>query len=416
MKIHPEDPRLTAFAAGELDAAEAAKVEAAIAQDPALRQEVEAIHATITATKRETGLPATRLLPAQKEEVLRLARETDQSDGSSPAFSGLKALQGWLIPAAAAAVLVVATWLLLRMPGDNPAPVVKNPASGPAPTARTNGSPATPETSASPAMPAPTVYTSPAATTQTPATLARLDLPIRKEAAGLEAVSRPIMDESRLPARETVRPEEILNTFPLRLSGTTSIARNTSGSWHPDQRPAGVPPVAATLSTEMFPCPWKPSAVLLLVSVRGNPNEEVPVSVSFVPDLTRVARYRILGYKNANGVTDPAVPSSLAAGASTLLALEIEPSGPQKQLGSLEWAVQGAKAPAVKLDFNREAEPSDDARFAALVCAFSQWLSGEQAGIIDGEIVSGLARELDSANLAPERAAFLSLVNRSLHL
>ena len=45
-RLDPDDPRLTAYALGELEGAEAAQVAAAVAADPSLQTVVEEIHAT----------------------------------------------------------------------------------------------------------------------------------------------------------------------------------------------------------------------------------------------------------------------------------------------------------------------------------------------------------------------------------
>jgi hypothetical protein len=61
-----------------------------------------------------------------------------------------------------------------------------------------------------------------------------------------------------------------------------------------------------------------------------------------------------------------------------------------------------------------DAEPSDDARFAALICTFGQWLAGDELEIIESDTLTGLAREIRSDTLAGDRADFLRLIDRSL--
>ena len=61
-------------------------------------------------------------------------------------------------------------------------------------------------------------------------------------------------------------------------------------------------------------------------------------------------------------------------------------------------------------------DPSDDARFATVVCTFSQWLAGEQTGSIDPVILAALARETASATLPADRADFLKLIEQALQL
>ena len=98
------------------------------------------------------------------------------------------------------------------------------------------------------------------------------------------------------------------------------------------------------------------------------------------------------------------------------LAIEIEASVSGGALGSLEWSADGTNAPPIPLNLNKVTEPSDDARFGALACTFAQWLSGDQQGLIDSEVVAALAREIASSELSADRADFLVLIDQSLHL
>ena len=172
----------------------------------------------------------------------------------------------------------------------------------------------------------------------------------------------------------------------------------------------------ATVSTEMIACPWKPSATLLLISVRANGQKDCDVKIAFRPDPDNVSRYRLLGFPSKNGTPAGSYPAKLPAGSYTTLAVEIEPSKPGGNLGSLEWSADDKSAPSISLQHKTDAEPSDDARFATLVCTYSQWLARELPGIIDTEIVSALVRETSSATLPADRADFLKLVESSLRL
>ena len=61
-------------------------------------------------------------------------------------------------------------------------------------------------------------------------------------------------------------------------------------------------------------------------------------------------------------------------------------------------------------------EPSDDARFAALVCAFGLWLRGEGGGMIDEEVMLALAREVASGRMVADRYDFLNLIDEATKL
>jgi hypothetical protein len=244
---------------------------------------------------------------------------------------------------------------------------------------------------------------------------ATLDLPVLTGKAGLDLISKSIRGENRMPPRESVRLEEILNGFPLRLNGVTAISRSGSNNWHPDNRDSGVSAHIATLSTELIACPWKPSATLLIVSLRGNAQQDCEAKVSFRANPETISRYRLLGFTTPAGQGGGKMPSKLAANSTATFVIEIETIRPGGDLGSLAWSTDDKPAPSISLIHKADAEPSDDARFAALVCTYAQWLAGEQTGTIDVDIVAALAREIASTTLPADRADFLNLIDRSLH-
>lgn len=400
MQLHPEDPRLTAYVLGELGPEDATAVELAVAADPALQAKVAEMKDIQRLLTNRLVQPTDKLLPRQRENIRRSARRADSAAKLIP----FAALQAWLIPAAAAAVLALATFILLRMPADKPLPVAaKQPpppeiAQAPAPVA--------------PPAPAPPAWFLPDSAAGSPT----LDLPVASAKGNLAAISKSIHQDRQLPPPQDVRLEEILNNFPLRLHGVTAIARGPAAIWHPDERANGVTRPIATLSTEMIPCPWKPSATLLLISIRGNDQKDCDAKITFHPDPSNVFRYRLLGFQPVAGQTPGSLPAKLPANSLTTLALVIEPSTPAGNLGSLEWSADDKSAPAIALVRKNDAEPSDDARFAALVCTYAEWLAGGKDGVIDAEIVAALARETASTTLPADRADFLTLIDRSLHL
>jgi len=424
MKLKPEDPRLTAYVLGELGPDEAAAVERAVATDPALLAEIMEIRKLQELLTTGLGHLSEKLKPQQRTEILRQSRlsVTNQILFSLSSFS--ERMKSWVIPASAAAVLTLATLILMRMPSADdakkPQARVETP---PAPKPDLSPSPGPADTGARPQNP-PAVSVDPSL----PALVQRgsvnaaeyplLDLPVQTGNSSYGWISKSILEDHKLPPHNTVRLEEILNHFPLRLNGTAAIARNAAESWHPDQRGSGMSAGTATLTTEMVACPWKPSSTLLFITLRGGGNQakECQVKLTYQVNSKNVARYRLLGFSPTEGSSPGTMPSTLAANSAITLAIEIEPSNSDGNLGSLIWSTNGKAAPEISLIRKADTEPSDDARFAALVCTYSQWLAGEQAGLIDDAILSALARETASSTLAPERAEFLSLIDRSLHL
>lgn len=405
MKLHLEDPRLTTYVLGELGADEAAAVGEAIAADPALQAEVRDIEGIQQFLTKRLEVSGEMLLPTQRENILRQAR----SSSSPTRFRSLVALrdavQPWIIPASAAAVLALATYILFQMSGETWSTKV---ATKPKATPPSNQEMPTPPTV--PHVEEPPPATAVAANPQT------LDLPITTLTTSLAAVAKFILTEGKLPPRETVHLGEILNNFPLRLNGVTSISRSTATTWHPDSRDSGMSNHAATLSTELITCPWKPSATLLLISIRAKAKAGSDVKLTYRPNPATVLRHRLLGFPPTQGESTGTTSDRMAAGSVANLAMEIEPSSIGGDFGTLEWSADGTAAPTVSLVHHKDTEPSDDARFAALVCTFSLWLAGDSTGVIDGEVVAALAREIASAALPKERMEFLNLIDRSLHL
>lgn len=404
MKLHPEDPRITAYVLGELEPEDAAAVEQAAAADPAVREKIREAGEIQHFLKERLVAPTSQLLPRQRENIRRSARQTNHG---SAGFSW-KSLQPWLIPAAAAAVLILATFILTRMPADQPEPATaKKSPTAPA---------ATPIAQPPPPPPAPVLPAVPNPGFIAAADFPSLDLPVQPGKPNLTAIRRPIGDEGHLPLHEAVRLEEILNSFPLKLNGTTAIARSAANAWHPDNRETGISPHVATLSTETISCPWKPSSILLLISIRANDKSDCALKIAFHPDPTNVVRYRILGFTPGPGRTTDYPRTKLPAGAYSSLAVEIDPSNPGTHLGSLVWSANDTPAPPISVLHKPDAEPSDDARFATVVCSFAQWLAGEQSGSIDPQILAALARETATATLPTDRAEFLKLIEKALQL
>lgn len=400
IKLHLEDPRLTAYVLGELGTDEAANVAQAIAADPALQAEVQEIESIQKFLSSRLQVAGEKLLPAQRGNIQRQARNSSNSSGWRTLTALRDAIQPWIIPASAAAVLALATFIFIKMSSDQHSTITKhqppnNPTSSPGP-----------QSNPSPIQPVATVSVN----------SQNLDLPIITSLDSLKSVSKSILTEGKLPPHEAVILPEILNNFTLRLQGVTAISRNASTSWHPDNRDSGASNHAATLSTELIACPWKPSATLLIISVRTNAKVACDLKLNYRPNPATVLRRRLVGFPPTQGSISETISDKMSAGAVANLVIEIEPSLIGGDFGTLEWSTDGTPAPPVTLVHNKEVEPSDDARFVALVSTFSLWLLGDSTGVIDVDVVAALAREIASSNLPPERTEFLNLVDKSLRL
>lgn len=445
MKLDPEDPRLSSYLLGELPADESAAIEHAVAADPALgmaMQELEHVHRLLT---NSLSPATTSLLPRQREAILRAARHAGNSTPIHPPPSQPRPFRALLIPLAAAAMITLAVVILVRLPSGNqpianhpptpeqettlPLEIALLPAPGPADASSSTHSDARPTASSNLAeatasrataldqqgdlflrkiaerlaqSPTPTAEELPplrqrghVSATEHPS----LPLPIHAGRASLAWITHSIRESKSRPPANAVRLEEILNHFPLRPAGPTAVSHGV------------------TLSTELVSCPWKPSASLLLVSFRGAADTAREVTATFHVDPSTVRRYRLLGFAPlADLHTTSPLPSRLLAKSITTLVIEIEPSTTTNNLGTLEWHVNHQPAPPLAITRHGDSEPSEDARFATLVCTFAQWLTREPSALIDVELLAALARETAAETMPAERIDFLNLIDQSLDL
>lgn len=108
MKIDPHDPRLTAYALGELDDAERADLEALLQGDETARREVETIRRAATVlTDKLQSEPCPRLNPGQVAEIEKRFRRSDEN---APAIPWMRIL-GWGIGLAGTAAILAALML-----------------------------------------------------------------------------------------------------------------------------------------------------------------------------------------------------------------------------------------------------------------------------------------------------------------
>ena len=460
MKIHPEDPRLTAFVLGELKPEDAAAVESAAEGDPAVKaaiDETDEIGQLLTDTLFAT---TPKLRPAQRHAIIQAARDPESIPNVVKISDHRRSWKPWIVSLAAAALLVFSLIIFTRIPMFSPRladhevtrpPRTEMPASpttgeaeewriipmniallpapGPADASRIaknlGGGAAAASTLSRLAAardeaiakagadfyqevteslkdkPVPSAAELPALTRRGSVSAAaspQLQLPVQAGTASMMWITQSIRKDHKLPPANAIRLEEILNHYPLRPAGAAAISQGV------------------TLSTETLPCPWKPSASLLIIAFRGASEADKQIQAAFKADSSAVARYRLLGFAPVAGIPDGSLPTHLPAKALTLVAIEIEPIGGATQFGTVEWTVDNQAAPPVALARRPDAEPSDDARFASLLCTYAQWLAGDQAGMIDSEIVAALAREVASDGLPPDRYDLLNLIDQTLNL
>lgn len=423
MKLHPEDPRLTASLLGELSGDEVAEVEQAITEDPALQDAVRELQNVCQMLKRELEPTAGALSAEQRGKVLAIARSGDPLNKPKSGRASIR----WIVPLAAAAAITAGMFIFLasqqhkvpnpasvsskRDPKAAPERVRLHPAPGPVDASAKSLAANARRAGTHPDLP-PLLTRGYVAAAEFPT----LDLPVQSGKSSLEWIRQAILTRHERPAHEEIRVEEILNSFNLRPAGVTVVSRLNSAGWHPDDRNPSQTTHAATISTESLTCPWKPSATLVIISVRGNPNTDCNIKAVFRANAANVSRYRLLGFSNAEGVPNEPMPTLLPAKGSNMVAIEIEPTGTSTELGSIEWSVNDHPAAPVSLVRQGSAEPSNDARFAALICTYAQWLADDPKGLVDVEVLAALARETASDTQSGDRVELLHLIDQSLGL
>jgi hypothetical protein len=340
-------PELSAYALGELDAAEAARVHRLIQDSPVAASELEQIEAVTDALRHGAPVPQARLTPAQRHHILRPAslprRLGPLQPRPLPARRPARLLP-WLAGLArAAAVLTVAgaayyagRHLPLPTAGDSlaEAPTVPSPRVEARPTLEVVPAPPAPEprpeiavvlpapAAPEPTIPAPAVETPAvaAAAPAAPAVVARA--PAVAVGESPTAASRPaappsaqtrlaadfaFINASRTPQDQfTLRPVDIRPAPPKPAPGTTFA------SPAPRSAPAPAKESTKTRTPELYihswkaeiaSCPWNPAHRLLRVVIQLPADQPAatrpftyPLQVSFDP--TNVREYRQLGERH----------------------------------------------------------------------------------------------------------------------
>lgn len=339
-----DQPELSAYALGELDAAEAARVHQLIQDSPAAASELEQIEAVTDALRHGAPVPQARLTPAQRHLILRPAslprRLGPLQPRPLPARRPARLLP-WLAGLArVAAVLTVAgtayyagrhlplptagSALAETPPAPSPAPVeviAAPPLSPPEPRpeiAVILPEPAAPErVIPAPAVEAPQVADAtpepvlPAATAavrvvgETPAANRR---PADPPAAQTRlAADFAFVNASRIAQDQfALRPADIRPAPPKAVPGSNFASpapRNTPAPARETAKPRTPELYIHSWKAEVASCPWNPTHRLLRVVIQLPADQPAatrpftyPLQVSFDP--VNVREYRQLGERH----------------------------------------------------------------------------------------------------------------------
>lgn len=360
-----DDPKLTAYVFGELSADEASAIRAAAELDPGLRKELEAVSAQKALLMEIFGKGDESLLPQQHDAIHRAVKEATRKGSVVKLGSHRNFTRKWAAPVAAAAVITLGIFVLTLIPTAK-----IGEASG-GHVASGEGDEQGNQTDSPDAV-------------------------LEMTEGSFAKIVRAIRIEARLPDQSLVKPGELLEEFPLKAKDKVALWKGST---------AGV---------EIIPCPWKPSGSLVFLEIKRGKDKNREFSVRYLPKEGSVFRMNVVTSKESADAGLLADEKMMAPGSSSFLVIEVESSSPV--LGEVHLLVDGEPGPIIELIRDPAKEPSEDATFAALVCAFSHWLAGEERDYIDDSMVVELARKVASGNLVSDRYDFLDLIDQAMKI
>jgi len=373
MKITPEDPRLSAYLLGELDAADAVEIERAAAADPALRLALRELERT-TACLSGLLAPAApqRLLESQRRAIRRASAEVDAPPVVLSIPSPRRSLRPVLTGIAAAAVVAIAAIITGQMGKSGSDGAISDeiallPMPGPeaaaGPTRVAAGQTVAPAKQVEQLANSPATYFGEAArrferaplpaadqlsaTADSPplATAPSLRIPVVLGTGSAVWVRRWIREKSALPPRNAVRTEEMINSISI-----------------PTRPHAG----GLEIGIEEIPCPWNPAGTLIALGTRATADQS-GLEIRWQSEAPR----RVLGSFGQR--SDAGLPTLLPAGRGNLILLEIADA--TLDPGSLIIRQQGREE---RISISALTRPAGEStRQAVALAVFARWLRGE---------------------------------------
>ena len=410
-----DDPKLTAYALNEVDAAERATIARAIAESPEAQHFVAATQKLARALRSQYGCEV-------ENEVI--AREKFIAIYNDPFWSKV----GPLAIAAALAVLAVIAAVAL---GTNKLRTV----------AGLTGSPANDVASARPAtnQSPPVEAEEEAQSNQTPTHEAdagpyaytgerpfvsalsrpRCSLPLLVSSASYLDVRRSI-NAGTLPSKDAVRIEGMINYFSYEYP-----------------QPAGHEPFS--INVEIVTCPWEPAHRLVRIGIRGSQattvTEDSRIEIQFNP--RRVASYRLVGYDRQPSGGQNVNEGKIGAGYTLTAFYETVPARQSRTTGNtvtqtvaeqpeeallsanLQFRTRANEAvrfveSVVKDNGSTFNEAPQDLKFAAAVAEFGMILrDSEYKGTGTLQQVLEWAQEGKGADVNGYRTDFIDLVRKA---
>jgi len=352
MNLDINDPRITAFALGELQGSDAAEIARAVRNDPKIRAAVDEVRETSFSLMEVFGGEAPMLTAAQRQKVRSaggvVIAEIEQV--SQRRELGWK--KTWLTGVGAAAAVALALYM------------VGGGWTGTSDLA--DSSKEQKQVSSSPRRSVSQIPGHVEGRWESVKTAGSQSVPMRSGKGSWALLQSYVNEQHALPPRGSVRIEEILNHFNY---AQPSQLKSVDGS--------------VVVDVEACVAPWNARRWLVAVHVEAESPEKLEssaLSLTFDPD--QVSRVRLLGY----GVSKTAKVLSkgggerdrITGGVNNYVIYELEPAksaeidGTGSGLAALSLADKGSLAVSVPSDGT---EASEDLRFASLVVATGMWMS-----------------------------------------
>lgn len=444
MKINLDDPRITAFALGELSGRDAVEIARAVRSDPRVSRAVDEVRQTASVLGDVFSDDGAEMLTAAQRDAIRSA-------GASPVITDIGSARGsvWkkasVAALGAAAAVVAGLWLVDDRAGkDVPdgmvdaggidwsqvdtavltAPVLfdgveHEGAVAVSESAKQVSDAASEETArfrrevadriqsasvdAADALPV-----LKAAEWHDPLRYPRLRVPFSSGASSWPWIKRYILDEGKLPPARAVRLEELINHFTY-------------------EKPAGLVHAGVQANVEICRTPWNDDTHLLAVHVKALPGVEPGAAAAeLVIEPGQVEKIRLLGYADAvrpNPIAGQmGNPEFVSKTHGNYVLYEVE---------LRQGVAQGVDFTAVSLDVAGERllvnpprpwqDASGDMRFASLVAATGMLLGDyPEVGALKPESLLGLCEQIKPAgeetDLAEGRASAIQLIKKAVEL
>lgn len=444
MKIDLNDPRITAFALGELSGDDAIELARAVRTDARISKAVDEV--------RETAILLGETLSSSGAEMLtRDQRDAVRSAGVGPVITDIASARVpfWKKPAVAAVGVAAAVAVSLYLVGEkqsqgddmvaqhgpewNWSQVDTGDLTAPILIDSGNSSTVIPPSEAAHAVSAAmsddtqgfraTVKqrvesSEMKAVRELPDLQAKdwqnvslgekISVPMSSGAASWPWIKRHIMDAGQLPPRRAVRIEEMINHFSY--SKPTTLVHG-----------------GLAADVEICRTPWNPQTRLLAVHLRAQPGAETDhLKASVVIGSKSVQKLRLLGYAEADAKSgsEKSVVSGTPGIASRThgnyvlfeLVLDKNVAGRENEpLVSLN--LGGDEMLAIKEPKSWEGA-THDLRFASMIAATGMVISDYPAsGELDAKHLGSLLDDIDKndgASLTPERKEAMKLIRKAL--